>query len=64
MLLGGFFRKDPPPCKVLPFDRQQMADYLNLDRSALSKELGKMKDEGIIRFRKNRFEVCARSVMS
>ena len=26
---------------VIPFDRQQLADYLNLDRSALSKELGK-----------------------
>lgn len=32
----------------IPFDRQQMADYLNLDRSALSKELGKMRREGII----------------
>ena len=47
----------------IPFDRQQMADYLNLDRSALSKELGKMRDEGLIRFRKNHFEVRARSVM-
>ena len=27
----------------IPFDRQQLADYLNLERSALSKELGKMK---------------------
>ncbi len=42
----------------IPFDRQQMADYLNLDRSALSKELGKMRDEGLIRFRKNHFEIC------
>ena len=30
----------------IPFDRQGMADYLNLDRSALSKELGKMRKEG------------------
>lgn len=42
---------------VIPFDRQQMADYLNLDRSALSKELGKMKKEGLIEFRKNVFEI-------
>lgn len=42
---------------VIPFDRQQMADYLNLDRSALSKELGKMKKEGLIEFRKNIFEI-------
>ncbi len=40
---------------TIPFDRQQMADYLNLDRSALSKELGRMRNEGLIAFRKNRF---------
>lgn len=39
----------------IPLNRQQMADYLNLDRSALSAELCKMRDEGIIRFRKNHF---------
>ena len=39
----------------IPFDRQQMADYLNLDRSALSKELSKMREEGIIRYRKSHF---------
>lgn len=39
----------------VPFTRQQMADYLNLDRSALSKELGKMRDEGMLTFDKNHF---------
>ncbi len=39
----------------IPFDRQGLADYLNLDRSALSKELGKMRDEGILEFHKNKF---------
>jgi CRP-like cAMP-binding protein len=39
----------------IPFDRQEMADYLNLDRTALSKELGKMQREGILEFRKNHF---------
>ncbi len=39
----------------IPFDRQQMADYLNLERTALSKELRKMKDDGLIDFRKNHF---------
>ena len=38
-----------------PFDRQGLADYLNLDRSALSKELGKMQKEGILEFHKNKF---------
>ena len=42
---------------AIPFDRQQMADYLNADRSALSKELGRMKKEGILTFRKNRFRL-------
>lgn len=40
---------------VIPFDRQQLADYLNLDRSALSKELGKMKNDGLIEYNKNTF---------
>ena len=39
----------------IPFDRQQLADYLNLDRSALSKELGKMQQEGILFTKKNHF---------
>ena len=39
----------------VPFNRQQMADYLNLDRSALSKELCKMRDEGLLAFDKNHF---------
>lgn len=39
----------------IPFDRQQLADYLNLDRSALSKELGKMQSDGLILVRKNHF---------
>ena len=41
----------------IPFDRQQFADYLNLERSALSKELGKMKKEGIISTRKSHFKL-------
>ena len=42
----------------IPFDRQQLADYLNLDRTALSKELGKMQAEGLIRTKKNHFMLC------
>lgn len=44
----------------IPFDCQGLADYLNLDRSALSKELGKMRDEGILAFHKNRFILLKR----
>ena len=45
----------PPEQAVEQFNRQQLADYLNLDRSALSKELCKMRDEGLLTFEKNRF---------
>ncbi|XVG96128.1 Crp/Fnr family transcriptional regulator [Eubacteriales bacterium KG127] len=41
----------------IPFNRQEMADYLNLDRSALSKELGRMKKDGLISFKKNHFRL-------
>ncbi len=39
----------------IPFDRQQLADYLCVERTALSKELGRMQREGYIAFSKNRF---------
>ena len=39
----------------IPFDRQQLADYLNVERTALSKELGRMRRDGLIDFRKNHF---------
>ena len=42
---------------TIPFDRQQMADYLNVERSALSKELGRMQKEGILTYRKNKFHL-------
>ncbi|MBQ1224256.1 MAG: Crp/Fnr family transcriptional regulator [Oscillospiraceae bacterium] len=41
----------------IPFNRQQLADYLSVDRSAMSAELSKMRDEGLISFEKNRFEL-------
>ena len=39
----------------VPFNRQQMADFLSVDRSAMSNELSKMKNEGLIDFQKNHF---------
>lgn len=42
---------------TLPFNRQQLADYLSVDRSAMSNELCKMRDEGILEFEKNRFRL-------
>jgi len=42
---------------AIPFNRQQLADYLSVDRSAMSNELCKLRDEGLIRFEKNRFSL-------
>ena len=39
----------------IPFNRQQLADFLSVDRSAMSSELGKMRGEGLIVFEKNKF---------
>ena len=41
----------------IPFNRQQLADFLSVDRSAMSNELCKMRDEGLLAFHKNRFEL-------
>ena len=39
----------------IPFSRQQLADYLGVERSGLSLELGKMRSEGLLDFRKSHF---------
>ena len=41
----------------IPFNRQQLADYLSVDRSAMSAELGRMRNEGLLRFNRNHFEL-------
>jgi len=41
----------------IPFSRNELADFLNADRSAMSRELGKLRDEGLIRFNRNEFEI-------
>ena len=46
----------------IPLDRQQLADFLAVDRSAMSAALGKLRDEGILEFRKNHFRLLRREV--
>lgn len=48
-------RLNGSPDFSIPFNRQQLADYLSVDRSAMSNELCKMRDEGLILFEKNKF---------
>ena len=45
----------------IPFDRQQLADYLGVDRSALSNELSKLRREGLLTTRKNRFSLLTQA---
>lgn len=40
---------------VIPFNRQELADYLSVDRSALSAELSRMQRDGLLAVCKNRF---------
>jgi len=39
----------------IPFSRQELADFLSVDRSAMSAELCKLRDSGVIEFNKNKF---------
>ncbi len=48
---------------TIPFNRQQLADYLAVDRSALSGELSKMSQEGILSYKKNQFSLYQREPM-
>jgi CRP-like cAMP-binding protein len=43
----------------IPFDRQQLADYLCVERSAMSAELSKLRKEGVLDYKKNRFKILA-----
>ena len=42
---------------TIPFNREELAHYLSVDRSAMSNELCKMRDEGLIKFHKHDFEI-------
>lgn len=49
--------KSPGEEFIIPFDRNGMAAYLNADRSALSRELSRMKKDKILDYHKNRFRL-------
>jgi len=44
---------------TIPYSRQQLADYLCVDRSALSHELSRLQADGVLRYRKNQFELLS-----
>lgn len=41
----------------IPFDRQELADYLQVDRSGLSAEISKLRNEGVLKSKKNHFDL-------
>lgn len=43
----------------IPFNRQELADYLSVDRSALSQELGRMKHDGLVDFTRSHFTLLS-----
>lgn len=42
---------------LISYNRQELADFLSVDRSAMSKELSKLKKEGILDYNKNQFKL-------
>lgn len=42
---------------VIPFDRQALADYLGVERSALSAEISKLRNSGVLESEKSHFKL-------
>lgn len=42
---------------TIPFDRQELADYLEVDRSGLSAEISKLRSEGVLTSNRKEFEL-------
>ena len=42
---------------TIPYDRQQLADYLSVERAAMSVELSKLQKEGLLKTNRNHFEL-------
>ncbi len=41
----------------IPFSRNELADFLSVDRSAMSREISKLREEGYLNYHKNEFEI-------
>ncbi len=62
--LAGYMVRQKSNAVAIPFNRDELADFLCVDRSALSAELSRMRDEGWIQFRKNHFTVLTDNISS
>ena len=45
------------PSFTIPYDRQELADYLEVDRSGLSAEISKLRKDGVLESHKNYFRI-------
>jgi CRP-like cAMP-binding protein len=57
--LSAESRRAASPTFTIPYNRQQLADYLSVNRSAMCSELTHMAEDGLIRFNRNRFTLLA-----
>lgn len=55
--LSAQARQANSPIFEIPFNRQELADYLSVDRSALSAELSRLKNEGLLDYHRNSFKM-------
>ena len=55
--LSAEAQKKGTPIFEIPFNRQQLADYLSVDRSALSAELSKLRAEGLLDYHRSTFKI-------
>ncbi|MBQ9784921.1 MAG: Crp/Fnr family transcriptional regulator [Clostridia bacterium] len=55
--LSGEAKRQGSASFVIPFNRQQLADFLAVDRSAMSSELCRMRDEGLLKFHRSSFQL-------
>lgn len=59
--LSGIARQKSSNTFEIPYNRQELADYLAVERSALSAVMSKLKSDGIINYKKNHFELLQRN---
>ena len=55
--VGKKVQKNKSRIFAIPYDRQELADYLGVERSAMSAELSKLRREGRIDYHKNQFKI-------
>lgn len=55
--LMSYAKKSGSSSFDIPFDRQELADYLEVERSGLSAEIGKLRDEGVLESHRKHFKL-------